>query len=43
MIYKKFVRTELPVSVVSLGTWGIGDAGWGIEEENKPDEAITAL
>jgi aryl-alcohol dehydrogenase-like predicted oxidoreductase len=42
MRFAPFGRTGLELSKVAIGTWGIGGAGWGGQDENDSIEAIHA-
>ncbi|MBQ3049677.1 MAG: aldo/keto reductase [Oscillospiraceae bacterium] len=42
MRYKRFGKTELQVSEMCLGTWGIGGAGWDSNSEETRLDAIYA-
>ena len=35
MRYAKFGNTDMVVSEIALGTWGIGGAGWDDNSEDK--------
>ena len=43
MRFKRFGKTEMNVSVATVGTWAIGGTGWG--DVNKADsiKAIRAM
>ncbi|MDO4313253.1 MAG: aldo/keto reductase [Eubacteriales bacterium] len=43
MRYKIFGNTGLKVSEISLGTWGIGGAGWGHTDHKQCEEAVRAM
>ena len=43
MKYRKFGNTGLEVSAISLGTWGIGGAGWGNTDYKQCEEAVMAM
>ena len=44
MQYKDFGKTGMHVSVMGLGTWGMGGAGWDVYEDDVKIEAIlTAI
>ncbi|MDR2348308.1 MAG: aldo/keto reductase [Bifidobacteriaceae bacterium] len=43
MRYAQFGRTGLELSKVAIGTWGIGGAGWGGQDEQDSAEAINAM
>ena len=42
MRYKKMGKTDLEVSVVAMGTWGLGGEFWGSVEEQNGMDAIHA-
>jgi len=39
MRYAKFGSTDMVVSEIALGTWGIGGAGWGGHEAGTQKSA----
>ena len=43
MEYNKFGMTGLNVSSISLGTWGIGGAGWGDTDYGQCEKAVMAM
>lgn len=43
MRYKRFGKTGWNVSVLTIGTWAIGGAGWGIVNRNDSINAIHAM
>ena len=43
MRYKMLGETGLNVSEISLGTWGIGGAGWGNTNYNSCEEAMETM
>ena len=40
MRYAKFGSTDMVVSEIALGTWGIGGAGW---DDNSEDTRLDAI
>ena len=43
MNYKKFGNTDMNVSPISVGTWGIGGAMWGGANKDESIEAIKTM
>ncbi|WP_138294633.1 MULTISPECIES: aldo/keto reductase [unclassified Clostridium] len=43
MRYKRLGKTDMNVSVVTVGTWAIGGAGWGDVDRNDSIKAIRAM
>ena len=43
MKYKMLGNTGLKVSAISLGTWGIGGAGWGNIDYKHCEEAVLTM
>lgn len=43
MKYRMFGNTGLKVSAISLGTWGIGGAGWGNTDYKQCEEAVVTM
>ena len=43
MRYKQFGKTDMNVSVLTVGTWAIGGARWGKVEDKLSIEAIQAM
>jgi len=43
MRYKKFGKTEMDVSVLTVGTWAIGGHNWGDVDQKNSIEAIRAM
>ena len=42
MRYKRFGITEMNVSVMTLGTWGMGGVGWDTYDEETREDAVKA-
>lgn len=43
MRYKKLGNTDMNLSVLTVGTWGIGGIGWGPYEKKESIDAIRAM
>lgn len=43
MKYKEFGNTGKKLSAISLGSWGIGGAGWGEIDEEQSKEAVLMM
>ena len=43
MIYKELGDTGKKISAVTLGSWGIGGAGWGDVDEEESVAAIAEM
>jgi aryl-alcohol dehydrogenase-like predicted oxidoreductase len=43
MRYKRFGKTDMNVSVATVGTWAIGGAGWGDVDRKNSIDAIRAM
>ncbi len=43
MRFKKLGKTDMNVSVITVGTWAIGGSGWGNVERNTSVAAIRAM
>lgn len=43
MRYKELGKTGLRVSEISLGTWGIGGAGWGNTDYGECEKAVRSM
>ena len=43
MEYRIFGKTGMEVSVMTLGTWGMGGAGWDVYEDEVKIDAIDHI
>ena len=41
MQYQKLGNTNINASVITLGTWGIGGAGWGKTDYEQCEKAVN--
>ena len=42
MIYNYFGKTDMKVSAITLGTWGMGGVGWDVYDDEVKEDAIKA-